>query len=207
MAKAPQRANGTSHQQAEVGTGSELTAYDDLARSRNGKQLCRFVDCYVTDSASATAAVRAAGYKTQHPSQKAWELMRRPLVAAAVAQKMREGEDRTKITQDRVLHKLAIVAFASLDDYEIDPATRKGLISLRSGPRTPPPDPRLRKRNANPAREAPRGNPRRRGSPLPQMRSFFPPQCNAPWGRHLYPPEFIGFRQITSATVRRRTRI
>ena len=125
MAKAPQRANGTSHQQAEVGTGSELTAYDELARSRNGKQLCRFVDCYVTDSASATAAVRAAGYKTQHPSQKAWELMRRPLVAAAVAQKMREGEDRTKITQDRVLHKLAIVAFASLDDYEIDPATRK----------------------------------------------------------------------------------
>ena len=71
----------------------------------------------------ASEAVTAAGYKTKNPRQKAWELMRVPLVAAAIAQKRQERMDRTMITQDRVLYELAIIGFSSLDDYDIDPVT------------------------------------------------------------------------------------
>ena len=122
MAEAPQQAHLTSPNPAEVGTHFKSSPYDELAASRNGKQRCRFVDEYVITPV-ASEAVTAAGYKTRHPRQKGWELMRTPLVAAAIAQKMGERMDRTMITQDRVLNELAIIGFSSLDQYDIDPVT------------------------------------------------------------------------------------
>ena len=47
MAEAWQQPHLTSHEPAEVGTDFELTPYDELAASRNGKQRCRFVDEYM----------------------------------------------------------------------------------------------------------------------------------------------------------------
>ncbi len=122
MAEAPPRTHLTSHKPVEVGTDFESSPYDELAASRNGQQRCRFVDEYVITSV-ASEAVTTAGYKTRNPRQKGWELMRIPLVAAAIAQKMGERMDRTMITQDRVLNELAIIGFSSLDQYDIDPVT------------------------------------------------------------------------------------
>ncbi len=122
MAEAPRQAHLPSHSPAEVGTDFESSPYDQLAASRNGKQRCSFVDEYVITPV-ASEAVTAAGYKTKNPRQKAWELMRVPLVAAAIAQKRQERMDRTMITQDRVLYELAIIGFSNLDDYDIDPVT------------------------------------------------------------------------------------
>ncbi len=82
MAEAPQQAHLTSPKRAEVGTDFESSPYDELAASRNGKQRCRFVDEYVITSV-ASEAVTTAGYKTRHPRQKGWELMRIPLVKAS----------------------------------------------------------------------------------------------------------------------------
>ncbi len=122
MAEAPPRTHLTSHKPAKVGTDFESSPYDELAASRNGQQRCRFVDEYVITSV-ASEAVTTAGYKTRNPRQKGWELMRVPLVATAIAQKMQERMARTKVTQDRVLNELAIIAFSSLDQYDIDLVT------------------------------------------------------------------------------------
>jgi len=130
MAEASEQTHLTSHKPAEVGTDFEVKPYDELAASRNGKQRCRFVDEYMI-TLVASEAVTAAGYKTRHPRQKGWELMRIPLVAAAIAQKMHERMDRTKITQDRVLNELAIVGFSRVDRYHIDPVT--GRVSVVPG--------------------------------------------------------------------------
>ncbi len=130
MAEAPQQAHLTSPKPTEVGTDFESSPYDELAASRNGQQRCRFVDEYVITSV-ASEAVTAAGYKTKKPSQRGWELMRTPLVKAAIAQKMQERMDRTKVTQDRVLTELAIIGFSSLDQYDIDPVT--GGVSVVPG--------------------------------------------------------------------------
>ncbi len=94
----------TLHTSDEFGTDSELTPYNELAASRNGAQRCRFVDAYVTHPV-ASEAVTAAGYTTKNPRQKGSELTHIPVVAAAIAQKMQEREDRTQITQDRVLQE------------------------------------------------------------------------------------------------------
>ena len=99
-----------------------LTPYDELAATRGGHRRCRFVDEFLINPV-ASEAVKAAGYSTKNPRQRGWALMRIPLVAAAVAQKIRELIRRTKITPDQVLHELSIIAFSDLDDYEIDPAT------------------------------------------------------------------------------------
>ncbi len=113
MAEAWQQPHLTSHEPAEVGTDFKLTPYDELAASRNGKQRCRFVDEYMI-TLVASEAVTAAGYKTRNPRQKGWELMRVPLVAAAIAQKMQERIERTEVTQDRVVEELARIGFADI---------------------------------------------------------------------------------------------
>lgn len=107
----------------EVGEDFELLPYDELADTPNGSQRCRFVDMYVMDPSSAKGAAINAGYAPKYAVERAWELMTDDLVAAAVAQKMQERLERTMITQDRVLHELAILSFSDLSHYDIDPAT------------------------------------------------------------------------------------
>jgi phage terminase small subunit len=64
-------------------------------------------------------------------SKRSWQLRTNPLVAAAIAQKMREREDRTKVTQDRVLNELAIIGFSDVSHYKADPVT--GVITVKDG--------------------------------------------------------------------------
>ena len=75
MAKALQRLNLTFHNRAEVGTASELTPSDGLAATHNGQRRCRFVDALLIKIVSSEA-VKAAGYTTKNPRQRARELKR-----------------------------------------------------------------------------------------------------------------------------------
>lgn len=81
------------------------------------------MDHYVLNPTSARNAAIAAGYSPKSAGEMSYKLMCTPLVAAAVAQKMQERMERTMITQDRVLHELAILAFSNITHYDIDPIT------------------------------------------------------------------------------------
>jgi len=109
----------------------DFDPYVKLAETPNGPQRCRFVDFYVLDPSSGVKAAENAGYAADVAAFRAYTLMREPLVAAAIAQKMNERLERTMITQDRVLHELALLGFSSLTDYDIDPMT--GMVTPREG--------------------------------------------------------------------------
>ena len=72
-----------------------------------------FADEYLKDL-NATAAFRRAGYKYTTDKAAATEASRikaDPTVAAYIAERMQEREERTEVTQDRVLKELARIAF------------------------------------------------------------------------------------------------
>jgi len=89
------------------------------------------VDFYVMDPSSFMGACLSAGYSKRAISAIAHELHHQPSMAAAIAEKMNERSERTMITQDRILHELAIIAFSDLRNYTIDPKT--GSIELPEG--------------------------------------------------------------------------
>lgn len=103
-----------------------VSAYEQLAEKHR-----HVVDFYVMDPSSFSAACVSAGYAKSSIASTAHRLHHLPMMAAAIAEKMQERSERTMITQDRILHELAIIAFGDLRNYDIDPAT--GTISLPSG--------------------------------------------------------------------------
>lgn len=117
------------HELVERSRAAGYSPYQELYESRNGKQRCLFVDCYVADPSSAWRAAQAAKYKGG--PLVAVQLMKDDLIKAAIAEKMNERQERTRITQDRILQELAIIAFSNLEDYKIDPDT--GFIQPREG--------------------------------------------------------------------------
>lgn len=70
----------------------------------------RFVDEYLVDLNATQAAIRA-GYSEKTARAIACENLTKPDIADAIAAAMKERENRTHITQDRVLQELARVAF------------------------------------------------------------------------------------------------
>lgn len=62
----------------------------------------RFVDEYLIDLNATKAAIRA-GYSERTAEQIGFQLLKKTSVAAAVAERMKEREKRTEITQDSVL--------------------------------------------------------------------------------------------------------
>lgn len=85
----------------------------------------RFVDEYLIDL-NATRA-----YKAAYPSIKndeaaaacASKLLRKAKVADYVRERMKERQERTEITQDKVLHELAAIAFGDIGE----------IVTIRSG--------------------------------------------------------------------------
>lgn len=75
----------------------------------NAKQ-SRFVDEYLVDLNATQAAIRA-GYSEKTAGQIGEENLKKPEIAAAVAERMKRREKRTEITQDRVLREYARIAF------------------------------------------------------------------------------------------------
>lgn len=73
----------------------------------------QFVQEYLIDL-NATAAAGRAGYKDPNKGR---QLVTKGNVAAAIQEAMRQRQQRTEITQDRVVRELARVAFANGTDY------------------------------------------------------------------------------------------
>ena len=73
----------------------------------------RFADEYLKDL-NATSAARRAGYKDPNFGR---QLIAKPNVFAYIQKRIKDREQRTEITQDRVLQELAAVGFAKGTDY------------------------------------------------------------------------------------------
>ena len=79
--------------------------YEDLVPKRQ-----RFVDEYLVDLNATQAAIRA-GYSKSTAGSIGGEILQKPEIQAAIAERMAERASRTEITQDRVLQELARIAF------------------------------------------------------------------------------------------------
>jgi phage terminase small subunit len=73
----------------------------------------RFVEEYLVDLNGTQAAIRA-GYSEHTANQLAYQLLRKPKVAEAVALAMAE---RPGVTRARIVDELASIAFANAGDY------------------------------------------------------------------------------------------
>ena len=79
-----------------------------------------FIQEYLIDLNATKAAIRA-GYSKKRASEIGYQLLQKTTVQAEIQEAMKEREQRTEITQDRVLRELAIIAFADMKNYvEID---------------------------------------------------------------------------------------
>jgi phage terminase small subunit len=90
------------------------SAYDQLSIIER-----RFVDEYVESENPRGAAIRAYG-KRINPGAidpRALEMVRRPLVQAAIAELSRAATERCQISTDKILREVAKVAFSNIGDY------------------------------------------------------------------------------------------
>lgn len=76
----------------------------------------RFVDEYLIDLNATQAAIRA-GYSEKTAFSIGTENLRKPLVQKEIEKRRHDLEQRTEITQDRVLRELANIGFAKATDY------------------------------------------------------------------------------------------
>lgn len=76
----------------------------------------RFVAEYLIDLNATQAAIRA-GYSAKTAGAVGHENLRKPEISKAVQEAMKAREQRTEITQDRVLQELAKLGFANMQDY------------------------------------------------------------------------------------------
>ena len=76
----------------------------------------RFVAEYLIDLNATQAAIRA-GYSAKTAGAVGHENLRKPEIFKAVQEAMKAREQRTEITQDRVLQELAKLGFANMQDY------------------------------------------------------------------------------------------
>src|SRR5437660_734211 len=74
-----------------------------------------FIQAYQINP-NATAAAIEAGYSRHTAEQQGYQLLRKPAVAAAVAEAEAERAKRTEITGDRIIAELASIAFANMGD-------------------------------------------------------------------------------------------
>lgn len=101
----------------------------ELKLSELPEMQANFVLAVLADPTNFTAAARVAGYK--NPNVEGTRLRTYPRVADLIALGEQLREDRTRLTSDRTLHELAIVAFSDITDYEFDLARQT--VKARSG--------------------------------------------------------------------------
>ena len=76
----------------------------------------RFCDEYLIDLNATQAAIRA-GYSPKTAEQLAYQLLQKTSVQNHISELQKKREERIEITQDSVLHELALIAFAKASDY------------------------------------------------------------------------------------------
>lgn len=100
----------------------------------------RFVAEYLIDLNATQAAIRA-GYSEKTAYSSGHDNLKKPEVAAAIQAAMKAREQRTEITQDRVLQELARIAFFDIrrlyrddgtmkDPHEMDSDTAAAIASI-----------------------------------------------------------------------------
>jgi len=86
----------------------------------------RFVSEYLKDLNGTQAAIRA-GYSNSGPnraSEMGCQLLKKTQVKAEIEKRLAKWEEKTQITQERILKELEIVGFSDLEHYiTIDPDT------------------------------------------------------------------------------------
>jgi len=92
----------------------------------------RFCEEYVIDLCGRRAGLRA-GYSPKTADAIAYELLQLPAVQAEIARLVKERSERTRITADRVLEELAVIAFSDIRDYG---ARENGQMYLTPGARS-----------------------------------------------------------------------
>lgn len=106
-----------------------------LKRSRNAERMNRmdfttafgqlklneqtFVMAYLEDSDDPRNAIRKAfpGIQKNVETVRAVDMLRRPLVMAAIAEKQNERNARFELTAENIIRETALVAFARMGDY------------------------------------------------------------------------------------------
>ncbi len=95
--------------------------------SRLNDRQQKFVDEYLVDLNATQAAIRA-GYSAKTAEQIGYKLVQKSSVQEAIQKAVKRRQQRTEITQDRVLKELANIAFANGADFA-------KIISVRGIPR------------------------------------------------------------------------
>ena len=75
-----------------------------------------FVQEYLVDLNGTQAAIRA-GYSPRTANEQAARALAKASIQAAIQAAMKKREERTQITQDKVLKELAMLGFANMGDY------------------------------------------------------------------------------------------
>ncbi len=87
-----------------------------------------FVQEYLIDLNATQAAIRA-GYSKKTAEQQGFQLLQKPSVRAAIAERQREREQRTAVTADRVLVEARNLSRHALtltgDDVDVRPSRRR----------------------------------------------------------------------------------
>lgn len=86
-----------------------------------------FVDEYLVDLNASQACVRA-GYKTKNPNRIGAELLRHPVIAERIEERLAEKRERNELSADYVLDKL--VAIVEATDKSNPQAALRGLELL-----------------------------------------------------------------------------
>ena len=76
----------------------------------------RFIEEYLIDL-NATDAARRAGYSPKTAEVIGYENLRKPQIAAAIAERQAKLAEKTEITQERIVTELAKLGFANMMDY------------------------------------------------------------------------------------------
>ncbi|MFB3855011.1 MAG: terminase small subunit [Vicinamibacterales bacterium] len=90
-------------------------------RARLTPRQRRFVQEYVVDL-NATAAATRSGYSTRAARAIGCENLTKPNIARAIKAALEARAARTAVTADRVLEELALLAFSSVEDYQVTDA-------------------------------------------------------------------------------------
>ncbi len=87
-----------------------------MAKKKLTEKQKRFCDEYLIDLNATQAAIRA-GYSEKTAFAIGSENLRKPLIKERIEKRREEWQERTGITQDRVLMELACIAFSKATDY------------------------------------------------------------------------------------------
>lgn len=88
-----------------------------------------FVQEYLIDLNATQAAIRA-GYSKKTAEVIGHENLRKPYISSAIQKAMKKREDRTEITQDRVLEEYAKLAFFDPRKFFNDDGNLKNIVDL-----------------------------------------------------------------------------